>query len=66
MPLAVSESRVGLARTPTPSGRAGCQRAATLPGGELLDLFFGEEGVEELLDDGLVVVGEGLDLLKLP
>lgn len=33
---------------------------------EILELLLGEEGVEELLDDLLVVVFEPLDLLKLP
>ena len=33
-------------------------------GGEGLDLLLGEEGVEDLLDEGLVVVGEAIDLLK--
>ncbi len=34
--------------------------------GEPLDLLLGEEGVEKLIDDEIVVVGEGLDRLKLP
>lgn len=34
--------------------------------GQPLDLLLGEEDVEELLDDELAVVGQGLDLLELP
>jgi hypothetical protein len=43
----------------------GVVESLVLPG-QPLDLLLGKDGVEELLDDELVVVGQGLVLLELP